>query len=142
MHRFACVVLVDRRGRVLMQERDEHPAIDPEKWGFCGGHLDPGEDALAGAVRELAEETGVRLDPAELELVEVATVFHAAYDSWDEMSFFAAPVDLGDGDIVCGEGRRIVFVETDRVLDLDLTGSAAQVLPAFLDSPTYRRLSR
>ena len=56
MNRFACVVLIDRHGRLLLQERDEHPVIDPEKWGFCGGHLDEGEDALGGAVRELEEE--------------------------------------------------------------------------------------
>ena len=62
MQRFASVVLVDSRGWVLLQERDEHPAIDPEKWGFVGGHLDAGEDFLAGAYRELAEETGIRLD--------------------------------------------------------------------------------
>ncbi len=140
MHRFACVVLIDRHGRLLLQERDEHPVIVPEKWGFCGGHLEEGEDALGGAVRELEEETGVRLPPDRLELVEVASVFHEAYDSWDEMSFYAAAVDLADDDIVCGEGRRIVFVEADRVLDLDLTGSARQVLPGFLSGPVYRRL--
>lgn len=140
MHRFACVVLVDRHGRLLLQERDEHPVIDPEKWGMCGGHLEPGEDPLTGAVRELEEETGVVLAPGDLTLVEVATVFHAAYDSHDELSFYAAAVDLTDDDVVCGEGRQIVFVEAGRVLDLDLTGSARQVLPGFLSGPVYSRL--
>jgi 8-oxo-dGTP pyrophosphatase MutT (NUDIX family) len=140
MHRFACVVLVDRHGRLLLQERDEHPVIDPEKWGMCGGHLEPGEDPLTGAVRELEEETGVLLAPGDLTLVEVATVFHAAYDSHDELSFYAAAVDLTDDDVVCGEGRQIVFVEAGRVLDLDLTGSARQVLPGFLSGPVYSRL--
>ncbi|MBU2075021.1 MAG: NUDIX hydrolase [Actinobacteria bacterium] len=140
MHRFACVVLVDRHGRLLLQERDEHPVIDPEKWGMCGGHLEPGEDPLTGAVRELEEETGVVLAPEDLTLVEVATVFHAAYESHDELSFYAAAVDLTDDDVVCGEGRQIVFVEAGRVLDLDLTGSARQVLPGFLSGPVYSRL--
>ena len=139
MHRFACVVLVDPHGRLLLQERDEHPVIDPEKWGMCGGHLEPGEDPLTGAVRELEEETGVLLAPGDLTLV-VATVFHAAYDSHDELSLYAAAVDLTDDDVVCGEGRQIVFVEAERVLDLDLTGSARQVLPGFLSGPVYSRL--
>ena len=30
--RFANVVLVDERGWILLQERDEHPVIDPDKW--------------------------------------------------------------------------------------------------------------
>ena len=140
MHRFACVVLVDPHGRLLLQERDEHPVIDPEKWGMCGGHLEPGEDPLTGAVRELEEETGVLLAPGDLTLVEVATVFHAAYDSHDELSLYAAAVDLTDDDVVCGEGRQIVFVEAERVLDLDLTGSARQVLPGFLSGPVYSKL--
>src|SRR5262245_46656739 len=36
------------------------------EWGFPKGHLEPGEDAAAGAARELAEETGIteyRLEP-------------------------------------------------------------------------------
>ena len=140
MHDFACVVLVDRRGRLLLQERDEHPAIDPEKWGMCGGHLEPGEDPLTGAVRELEEETGVVLAPEELELVESLRVFHEAYDSWDRMTFYAAGVDLDDDDIVCGEGRQIVFVPAEEVLALDLTGSARRVLPAFLAGEVYSRL--
>ncbi len=47
MTRFAAVVLVDAEGRLLMQERDEHAPIDPAKWGFCGGHLEEGEDFAA-----------------------------------------------------------------------------------------------
>lgn len=137
---FACVVLVDPRGRLLLQERDEHPVIDPEKWGMCGGHLEPGEDPLTGALRELAEETGVVLSPDDLQLVESLEVFHEAHGSWDPMTFYAAGVDLDDDDIVCGEGRQIVFVPAAEVLDLDLTGSARDVLPRFLTGEVYRGL--
>ena len=55
MHRFACVLLVDQRGRLLLQERDEHPVIDPEKWGLPGGHVEDGEDYEPAAYRELQE---------------------------------------------------------------------------------------
>ena len=76
MQRFSSVILVDDRGWVLLQERDEFPVIDPEKWGFVGGHLDEGEDYLAGAYRELEEETGLRLDGG-LELFGEFAVRHA-----------------------------------------------------------------
>jgi len=59
-HRYSTIVLVDRHGRLLLQERDEHAPIAPEKWSLVGGHVDPDEDFEPAAYRELAEETGVR----------------------------------------------------------------------------------
>lgn len=140
-HLFAGVILVDRRGWVLLQERDEHPRIDPDKWGLAGGHLDPGEDFEAGAYRELEEETGVRLDPGTLELWGEFVVDHREpYGTFDRMRVFVAATDLTDDDIECHEGRRIVFVDPERARGLDLTSAAAEIVPAFLDSGTHRRL--
>jgi 8-oxo-dGTP diphosphatase len=49
----------------LLQLRDDIPTIVyPGHWAFCGGHLDPGEDADTAVVRELQEEIGHV--PAEL----------------------------------------------------------------------------
>lgn len=141
MKRFASVVLVDARGWLLMQERDEFPVIDPEKWGLPGGHLDDDEDPASGAARELAEETGVHLPPERLALWDDVEVFHEAYGSVDRMWVYAARVDLTDADIVVGEGRRIVFVDPAAVLDLDLTASARVTVPTFLDSALYASMS-
>ena len=140
-HLFAGIVLVDRRGRILLQERDEFPTIDPEKWGLVGGHVDDGEDVEAAAHRELLEETGVRLSPGTLQPWRTIQVFHAAYGSDDRMHVYAAPTELTDADIVCGEGRQIVFVEPAAARSLDLTASASIVVPAFLDSPLYASMT-
>lgn len=139
---FAGVVLVDVRGWILLQERDEHPRIDPEKWGLAGGHLDPGEDFETGAYRELEEETGVTLVPGALELFGEFTVDHRhAYGTWDRMQVFVAATDLTDADIECNEGRQIVFVDPAEALALDLSAAAAIILPAFLASPRYQHLA-
>lgn len=140
MTRFACVILVDPLGRVLMQERDEHARIAPEKWGLCGGHLEQDEPEPEGAVRELEEETAVRLTTDQIRYFATFDVFHPETDSLDTLAVFAAPTTLGDADIVVGEGRQIVFVEPDAARALDLTGSAALALPAFLDSDLYQEL--
>lgn len=141
MTEFAAVILVDRRGWVLLQERDENPRIAPEKWSFCGGHLEPGEEPLSGAVRELEEETEVRLAPEDLQLVAVQELRHPETGTDDKIHLYAAGVDLTDADIVCHEGRQIVFVDPAKAPDLDLSDSARIGLTPFLGSPQHAALS-
>lgn len=140
MRRFASIVLVDPRGWLLLQERDEHPVIDPECWGFVGGHVDEGEDPDDAAVRELEEETGLRLSRQQLPLWRRFTVFHEAYGSHDEVSLYLAPTIVTDRDIVVGEGRQIVFVDPVDAHHLPLTAAAAVILPELLNSALYQEL--
>lgn len=142
MHRFASIVLVDPRGRLLLQERDQHPAIDPDRWGFVGGHVDPGEDPDAAAYRELEEETGIVLAPPALTFWQEFEVFHEAYGTRDPVRVYAAATDLTDAGVECNEGRRIVFVEPAAARALPLTTSGGLVVPAFLDSDLYADLTR
>jgi 8-oxo-dGTP pyrophosphatase MutT (NUDIX family) len=140
-HDFGCVLLVNAAGDVLLQERDEHAPIDPDRWGLCGGHLEPGETPEEGAYREVEEETGVRLAPGTLEPYVVLDIFHPHYGSVDQAHVFAGRVDLGDADIDCHEGRQIVFVAPDRARDLDLTMTGVMAVPPFVGSALYRRLA-
>jgi len=60
VHRVAHVLVFNRRGELLLQKRSRHKDIQPGKWDTSvGGHLDPGEDYAAAALREMAEELGV-----------------------------------------------------------------------------------
>lgn len=141
-HRFSGVILVDPRGWILLQERDEHAPIDPEKWGLAGGHVDPGESFEAAAHRELEEETSIRLELGGLDLFDEFVVDHReAYGTWDRMQVFVAATTLTDADIECHEGRRIVFVDPAVVPDLPLSAAATDILPAFLDSTVHRQLA-
>lgn len=141
MQRFAGVALVDPRGRVLMQERDEHAALDPERWGFPGGGVEPGETWKDAAYRELAEETGVALDGG-LDLFGEWAFFNPVRGADDAFRLFVAATDRTDADIVCGEGRRMVFVEPSVARGLPLTATASLALPELLASDTYRSLVR
>lgn len=59
--KLAAIAVVIHEDRVLLVRRKKEP--DAGRWGFPGGHVDPGETVLAAAVRELAEETSVRAVP-------------------------------------------------------------------------------
>jgi len=66
MKRVAKVAVLDaKNGKMLMgRRRDNNRYTEP------GGHINEGESPVMGAVREVYEETGMRLTPSDLELVE------------------------------------------------------------------------
>lgn len=64
VHRVAHVLVFDHDGRLLLQKRSATKDVQPGKWDTSvGGHLDPGEDYLSAAVREMREELGVSDTP-------------------------------------------------------------------------------
>ena len=134
MHRFASVALIDPRGWLLLQERDEHPDIDPECWGLPGGGLEAGETFEQAAYRELEEETGIRLDVGAMTLHGEHTFFSPSCGTEDQFALYVAHVDLTDDDVECHEGRQMVFVDPASLGDLPLTGSLEIALPGLLDS--------
>ncbi|MEV4760466.1 NUDIX domain-containing protein [Micromonospora sp. NPDC049559] len=62
----ARVLLVDGADRVLLFHGFDPARPAHRYWFTPGGGLDPGETPAAGAARELAEETGLRVAPEAL----------------------------------------------------------------------------
>ena len=137
--RLAVLLLVDARGWVLLQERDEHAPRAANQWGMVGGHVEDGEGFEPAAYRELAEETGIQLPPGALQLWR-ADDYTYPDGHHGRYCIYAARVDLTDADVVVGEGRQIVFVEPSRIPGLDLAGSTAHFVPDFLASDLYAQL--
>jgi len=136
-HDVAVVGLVDDRGWLLMQERDEHAPVDPDRWGLVGGAVEPGEGPPAAAVRELEEETGLVHD--DLVPLGVHRMACSLPDVEDVFHLYTAATSATDADVVCTEGRQIVFVDPATFGGLDLTDAArvltAQVLAAHRPDP-------
>jgi 8-oxo-dGTP pyrophosphatase MutT (NUDIX family) len=138
--RIAVVLLVDPRGHVLLQHRDEHAPRAANQWGLVGGHVEPGEDFDTAVHREIREETGIATGPADLVLWQ-ETEFCYSDGHRSDYRVYAGRVDLTDDDIVLGEGRAIVFVDPDRLDELDQAESCAHFVTLFLGSDLYRQLT-
>ena len=142
MRRLSVILLVDPRGRLLLQERDSDAPLAPDVWGMVGGHVEDGEDFEPAAYRELEEETGIRLDPADGAL-RLWRDEQFGYSDQDEPFHYQVRVGttaLTDADIVVGEGRQIVFVDPAAIPGLARSESCAHFVTAFLASSTYAEL--
>ncbi len=66
MATIACVgaVVLDAQGRLLLVLRANEPARGT--WSLPGGRVEPGEDDATAVAREVAEETGLRVDVGTL----------------------------------------------------------------------------
>lgn len=60
------VIVTDAAGRVLLGHRTK--ATEPATWCLPGGAVEAGESFETAAARELAEETGIVIDRADLEV--------------------------------------------------------------------------
>lgn len=80
-HIVASVCLVSTGGRVLVSLRAASKDY-PLSWEFPAGSALRGESSRTGALRELAEETGLRVAPDELVLVGRVIEERALFDLW------------------------------------------------------------
>jgi len=139
MIRLSVILLIDPRGWVLLQERDEFAPRAANRWGMVGGHVEEGEAFEPAAYRELAEETGIHLTDG-LRLWRDEDFRYSDMDRPFRYQVWVAPTTLTDADIVVGEGRQIVFVAPDQLPALDMSESCAYFTAELLASDTYQSL--
>ena len=73
LHRAVHVLVFNRRGELFLQQRSLAKDCSPGLWdSSASGHLDSGEDYDTCALRELAEELGIRPQSAPGRLFKLA----------------------------------------------------------------------
>jgi 8-oxo-dGTP pyrophosphatase MutT (NUDIX family) len=82
----ARIMLVDEKNRIFLLKTHFDPEVGlPPRWLTPGGGIDSGETTLEAAVRELREETGLRVNPDDLG--EPVLVGSGRWDWADGISF-------------------------------------------------------
>ena len=126
----AAIIIRNETGQILLQER-----TDRNKWGLPGGCQDLGEDLRVTAVREAYEETGIKLDPNEIQLIDTLSGESRknSYPNGDivynNTSLYLADVSMDDASNLKGdsETKRLKFFNPDEVpenlMDADLIKS-------------------
>ena len=87
-------VFLIKDGRILLQRR-YNTGVMYGHYGVPAGHLDGGETAREGAVRECKEEIGIDINPADLRVVHV---MHRKAECDERIDFFMT-VDRYEGTI-------------------------------------------
>jgi len=113
-----CAGVVCRRGgEVLLVRRGREPLKG--RWSIPGGRIEPGETARAAALRELAEETGVRAEITGLIDVVDSISPHAHYVLIDfEARWLAGEPVAGDD---ADEARFFPLEDALKLVDWDET---------------------
>lgn len=128
---FASVVLFNEEGGILLQQRTDFDA-----WGLPGGILEPGEDLLSCARRELFEESGLTAGELSLVGVYAGPAYESTYPNGDQVQpvitiFLAHPVGgslRADGD----ETSEVTWMPLEGVAQLQLDPSLKSLQEALL----------
>lgn len=111
----AAIIIRNEEGKILLQKR-----TDRNKWGLPGGCQELGEDLRITAVREAYEETGIKLEPNKLKLI-------------DTLSGKTRKNSYPNGDIVYNNTSLYLADVTNEMI-LDLKCNSESIKLQFFDS--------
>ncbi|PNW83845.1 hypothetical protein CHLRE_04g217946v5 [Chlamydomonas reinhardtii] len=117
----------DRPVRVLLAQRPVGKS-NAGLWEFPGGKVDPGETPEAALVRELYEELGISVDPADLAPLTFAShtypTFHLLMPLYACRRWSGVPVGA--------EGQAVAWAAAGEVTSFNLTPADIPLVPAVL----------
>lgn len=80
-----CAIITDRQNRVLLENRRDFGI-----WSLPGGACELGESVVEALHREVREETGLRVEAAELMGLYTGACYDVTYPNGDQVQNFSA----------------------------------------------------
>ncbi|GIM09870.1 hypothetical protein Vretimale_13671 [Volvox reticuliferus] len=123
---------VDMPVRVLLAQRPEGKS-NAGLWEFPGGKVDPGETPEEALIRELQEELGIAVDPADLVPLTFASHTYPTFHLL--MPLYVCRRWLGEP--LGAEGQAVAWATPEEVASYNLTPADIPLVPAVLAAMRY-----
>ena len=120
-------ILQDRR---LLAARRAHPHRLAGQWELPGGKVEPGEELVGAAVREIAEELGCT--------VEVTDLLDGTSRISDDLVLRVVLARVVDGDPVPGEHDAVRWLRADELDEVVWAAADVPFLDRLRDRPELR----
>ena len=115
-------------GDLLLMKRASHKRVFPNQYNGLGGHLERHEDPASGALREIAEESGLEAHSLRLRCIHN---IDAGQDCGIILFVYTAISDSRDI-IAEGPEGKLEWVPLDKLWQLDLVEDLPLILPRIL----------
>ncbi|PWH20868.1 MAG: hypothetical protein DDG58_00870 [Ardenticatenia bacterium] len=133
------LVFLIRGDEVLLIRRPADARLFPGLFNGVGGHMERGEDVLSAALREVKEETGLRVETLQLRAILSVAHSQLTRDDGERTSddepgalvfIFVGYASVGE--ITSGEAGASSWVPLDRLGELPVVPDLHDLLPRIL----------
>lgn len=130
-----CYLFKDNKVLMLFRNKKEVD-INKGKWIGVGGHIEKGEDPLTAVIREVYEETSLRINECE----SVAGITFFFKDDVEVMHVFTCSNFSGELDYDCEEGT-LKWIDLDELFSIPLWEGDKLFLKPILAKEPYFEMS-
>ncbi len=128
----ARVIVQNSANEVLILKRSEGFS-NPGKYDLPGGKIDPGEQPIDGAIRELFEETGIKARVEDLQIVDSYCSAAVNETIWCDIIYrlnLTSSTDI----ILSSEHESSRFIDSSRLQDFDIVLDQSKAISNLLSS--------
>lgn len=121
-------IVLNKGGKVLLGKSPKWS----NRWGICGGHLEPGEKMITAIKREIKEETGLSAKPRKFfnfgEMINPKDFHRKAH-----FIYLDCILDVADDKIkINKELNNYCWVDPVKALKMNLGGASAEAIINYL----------